>query len=261
MADEPTATVQQLAALLNLDAKQIAELSKAKILPAPAGRGVYPLARTVNAYCKHMQEAATATGPQLAAVMNLDARRVQQMAKDGTIPPPTGRGVYARDGSISAYIKTLQKHSAGRDLGTNEMQAARTLLTQHQAAIAELELFEKRGELVSAAAMQKELADAGAILRSRLLGIPSKLGPLVRVADDDLAAMRILEDEILMALEELSGNAKQPGGTTSPAERADGDGGVLGVDEAPAETDPKPVGRRRAAPKRGVKRKPRKVAN
>jgi hypothetical protein len=81
---------------------------------------------------------------------------------------------------------------------------AETRLRTAQAEKVEIEIAELRRELVPARQVEIAMAEAFAIVKTRLLSVPSAVSPLVMVETDVHAVQRILEDAIEDALTELS---------------------------------------------------------
>lgn len=107
-----------------------------------------------------------------------------------------------------------------------------------QADIVELELREKRGELVRVEDVTRANIKMVSACRRRLLSIPSKLARQLTDESNTEVIHAAIEREVCQALHELS--------------RLDIDADILsdpGGDETPAETDNKPVGRRKKTTK------------
>lgn len=112
---------------------------------------------------------------------------------------------------------------------------ARRRKTQAEAELAEIEVAEKRGEVVNIAEAARTVAEEYAAVRAKLLGIPGRLAPLVAIETDQPACKALLVREITEALNELVGAVDDgvPGGA--------GDGPSGGL-EAAAGPHGEPVG-------------------
>lgn len=87
-----------------------------------------------------------------------------------------------------------------------------------QAERQEIEVAQLRGELVPARQVELAIAEMAAIVKTRLLSIPTAVSPLVMVETDVHSVQRILEDAIEDALTELS---RQWQDATEPVEPHD----------------------------------------
>lgn len=81
---------------------------------------------------------------------------------------------------------------------------AETRLRTVQAEKVEIEVAQLRGELVPARQVEMAIAEMAAIVKTRLLSIPTAVSPIVMVETDVHSVQRILEDAIEDALTELS---------------------------------------------------------
>jgi len=86
-------------------------------------------------------------------------------------------------------------------------EAARTKKMNADAAVAVMEMEEKRGELVEVSAVVAEVTELFSAVKAHLLALPSKLAHRLAAAGTREAAMAILENEITNALSELSSEA------------------------------------------------------
>lgn len=116
----------------------------------------------------------------VATALGLDARRVQQLAADGTLPR-AGHGKYDLRACVEAY-ETYKAGLTEEDGKRGSVDARRKLkaeadLAEHKAELARLEVEEEQGRLIPA----DQVADAwGKVLttvKTRLLAIPSAIAP------------------------------------------------------------------------------------
>ena len=70
--------------------------------------------------------------------------------------------------------------------------------------MAEIELAEKRGELVRKADYEKALASKSIALREQLLALPERVVALIRANDTDHGARELLAGEIVRMLGDIS---------------------------------------------------------
>jgi phage terminase Nu1 subunit (DNA packaging protein) len=115
------------------------------------------------------------------------------------------------------------------------LDEARRRKTQAEAELAEIELAEKRGQVVQIGEAAKLVAEEYTAVRSRLLAIPNKLAPQIAVESDRAACHALLSGVINEALNELVGAV---GGGDAPG----ADDGESGDAEAAADAHGERVG-------------------
>jgi hypothetical protein len=140
----------------------------------------------------------TCTTSELAMVLGVSDRRIQQLVKEGLITP-IGRNEYNLSETVHAYIKTVQGKSK------SEYQDERTKLTKTNREKAEIELQLLRGEVHHSEDVKKVMFDMLGAFRSRLLAIPQKAAPAATVETELIPMQNLLKSEIYDALTELSG--------------------------------------------------------
>lgn len=143
---------------------------------------------------------------QLADLFGLSKRRIQQLSKDGIIPAK-GRDRYPLRECVQAYIAYLKANptesASVADLEFRKLKAE-TEERQAKAERAQLDLDERRGELISREDMQREWTSRCVELRAAMLGLPNELG--FRFTDDDTRALveEVSEDFVRSTLETWS---------------------------------------------------------
>ena len=143
----------------------------------------------------------TATSSELAQLLNLSTRRVQQLVQAGLLPPPGPEGHQLAEG-IPAYCRLLQRPSQSKDLAE-----ARQRLIEVQTKIREVELRQKSGALVSREAIDKEWFRIGREIRDALMNLPSRLAGIVSAEKSQEKNYQIIEKEVRQCLESLTGQA------------------------------------------------------
>ena len=134
------------------------------------------------------------TWSEAAAFLNLSRQSFFRLVENGIIPKAAD-GEYILGDITDAYWRN-QFDSEG-------LTAARTRLVTAQAELAEAELSEARGELHRASAVVKVWTDNVANARTRLLAIPSKVGP--ELVGQELTAIQAkLKVAVYEALKELA---------------------------------------------------------
>ena len=101
-----------------------------------------------------------------------------------------------------AYIRHLRATAAGH--GGDELLAERLRLTAARRGKAELELRERTGELVEAAAVRRGIVTASAIMRSSLERIGDRLAPQLANECNPEACATLIASEIEAALCQLA---------------------------------------------------------
>lgn len=144
------------------------------------------------------------------------------------------------------------------DTAKLDVDEARRRKIAAEAALAELDLAERRGHVVRIDVVMQIIGDQLSNCRAKLLALPTKAAPLMVPLDSVLECRDVLDGLVREALDELTGYDGGGSGATA----TDGDGGTAGddgrADEASAETDgesvggslpqAKPRGKRRARP-------------
>ena len=133
-------------------------------------------------------------GAEAAAFLNIPERTFYHLAETGVIPKAEDGGFVL--GEVTEAYWRNQFDSEG-------LTAARTRLVTAQAELAEAELAEARGELHRAAAVAKVWTDNVSNAKTRLLAIPSKVGPEL-VGHEATAIQAKLKAAIYEALKELA---------------------------------------------------------
>ena len=200
---------------------------------------------------------APATYPlgTISKLLDLSERRVQQLSREGVIPKAE-RGRYELVGAVRGYVHYLRDRSIDSDVVS--IDVARQRKTAAEAELAEIELAKARADVVSINDVALQWDAVLGACRTRLLGVPTKVAPMVAVETDQSLVKDTLEDAIYTALGELAADwvSDEPGGDGEPKPS---------VQEQPSEDGPtaktndKRVGRPRKKTKSGSKRRTRTV--
>ncbi|RAV18818.1 hypothetical protein [Paenibacillus contaminans] len=144
------------------------------------------------------QEVSTS---ELAVIIGKTPQWIRQLTRDKVLQL-VGRGKYVLGDAVQAYIE----HASGGATEDNRprLNDERAQLTQIKRQMAELDLAVMRGELHRAEDVKEVMSDMLISLRSRLLGLPTKISPRA-VHVQDLAVMTdMLTEEIRSCLMTLS---------------------------------------------------------
>jgi phage terminase Nu1 subunit (DNA packaging protein) len=132
-------------------------------------------------------DANALTVDQIAGVLKLKQRRVQQLVDVGVLPRAE-RGRYALIPCVHAYIDYLRGDAEGDDDAAGktgiakESATAKTRMIQARARMAELEADQLDGSMLPRALVERAWADITLTVRSRLLLVPNRAAPLAHAA-------------------------------------------------------------------------------
>lgn len=114
------------------------------------------------------------TQTQMARALRISQQRVSQMVKDGTLPVDENGSLLLVDG-----IKSYLANSSGGDASEIDIDKERALHEKAKREITELKLEKLKKNLYSAQVVEYVMTAMAANLRSQLLGLPSKLAPML----------------------------------------------------------------------------------
>lgn len=134
------------------------------------------------------------SAPEAAAFLKISERTFNRLVENGVIPKDS-YGEYILGEVVESYWRN-QFDSEG-------LKAAQTRLVTAQAELKEAELAENRGELHRASAIAKVWTDNVLNAKTRLLSIPTKIGPML-VGQELQTIVTKLKEAIYEALRELA---------------------------------------------------------
>ncbi|GGC68489.1 DNA packaging protein [Chelatococcus reniformis] len=143
------------------------------------------------------------TGEQLAVLFDCSERTIRDLAKRGAVVR-TGRDRYDAPASVTSYVKHLRE-GAAVDNDQLDPDHERARKDRALADKTELQNAVTRGELVPAEEVHAAWVEMIGVARSRLLAMPSKLGPVLAVMSTPTEVQSAVEAEVTAALEELAG--------------------------------------------------------
>lgn len=140
---------------------------------------------------------------ELASVLGVTARRVQQLAQDGTIPP-VKRGRFLLRDSVQRYINFLSSREKESTTQDREKQDAEVSIKKSKAIIAMLEAEELQGKVhrsEDVAAMTEDLIYS---IRGMLVALPGRLAVDTSAAASPAEAAESIRKEVFAVMEELA---------------------------------------------------------
>ena len=108
------------------------------------------------------------------------------------------------------------------DTASLDIDEARRRKLAAEAALAEIEVSKKRGEVVEIEAVADAVGDDYANVRAKLLSLPTKAAPQLAIIEDSAEAQGVLEKLVHEALEELTADGiyeSAVSGAPDPEER------------------------------------------
>lgn len=171
----------------------------------------------------------------IAKLFGISERRVQQLAQDGIIPKPD-KNQYELVGSVRSYINYLQQRAFGKGVGTQDTHVERARLLKAQADMAEIELAERTGELVTVERVETDWLEMVTACRAKLLSIPTKTAYQIAHLENPQEIEKFLKRVIYEALTEMASYESEDENISADDE--DGEDGV----DATAGADGESVG-------------------
>jgi|TARA_R110002050_G_scaffold177050_1_gene310146 phage terminase Nu1 subunit (DNA packaging protein) len=148
-----------------------------------------------------------ATQRELAEHLDLSTKRISELIRDGILPSKMGRSPINIDVCRIAYISYLRKLGGyNKKSGGGDIAEEKTRLTKAQADKAELEVSELEGQLIPAQLVQDTWTDMVANVRSKLLGLPSRIAHQVIAMETYPEAEQLIKENVHDALSELAEN-------------------------------------------------------
>ena len=145
----------------------------------------------------------TVTGSELATLLGLSDRRVQQLVKENVIRKAK-RNTFILIDAIQDYVN----YQAGKNLGNyskgENYQEEKARLTKLQADKADLEVESMSANLVPADDVSRHWYQIITDCKNRLLTVPSKAAPIVAAETEAGMVQDIIDDLMREALEELT---------------------------------------------------------
>ena len=148
---------------------------------------------------------------ELATVLGVSARRVQQMAQDGTVPT-CRKGFFRLADSVQRYIKFLS--DGPMDEEDKKLEKARrvaeTTMKASKATIAKLEAEELKGTMHRAEDVAALTEDLVYTIRGALNALPGRLAVDVAAVSTPAEASEVIRKEVSKVMRELAGYHYDP---------------------------------------------------
>lgn len=139
---------------------------------------------------------------ELAAVLGVTARRVQQLAQDGTLPT-CRKGYFLLTDSVQRYIKFLSPQQRNEKLETGR-RSAEVKYKMAKATVAQLEADELKGTMHRAEDVAAMTEDLVYTMRGALNALPGRLAMDVVTANTPAEAAEIIRKEVHKVMRELA---------------------------------------------------------
>lgn len=138
----------------------------------------------------------------IANILGISEKRVKQLTSEGVLNEVV-QGHYGLTESVQAYIKYLQNQIADKDY-TSDYNTEKAKLTKAKREKEEAELSIMRGDLHKSSDIELVLGKMLVSFKAKMLVIPQKTVPKIINSNDKNEIIKILNDEINEALQELS---------------------------------------------------------
>jgi len=138
-----------------------------------------------------------ATVSDLAYLLGLTERRIQQLESDGIVTR-LEHGNYDVIESVRAYSEFVRQESRGT-VASKEEKDERTKLIRAKRRMQELKTGELEGKLVRTEYLERQDFEIASILSETLQAIPDRIAPLLAAEVDANKCYRLLEGELINA--------------------------------------------------------------
>jgi phage terminase Nu1 subunit (DNA packaging protein) len=139
----------------------------------------------------------------LGLVLGLSRGTIANLSTDGVLPK-AARGLYDLPSCVQSYLKHKMMAAGAGDLATQSLVAERSRLARFKADAAEREAKIEAGELVDVADVEIAWQAVAHAAYSRLLVIPTKIGPRIITLKSASEASALLQKELHAALNGLA---------------------------------------------------------
>lgn len=152
---------------------------------------------------------------EVARYLGVSIRQVRALRDRGLIPEPAEASL---DDVRGAYLGHLREVAAGRKSadGSLDLAAERAKLARAQTERTELDLEERRGELVPVAEVERVFVAIASGISQRLQGVPAAAAPAAHAAETIAEAEAIIRQHVNDALTALADLGAQLGQGGTP---------------------------------------------
>lgn len=153
-----------------------------------------------------MREDLTISTHQLAKILGLTDRRIQQLAQDELVPRIERDKYYAPD-AVQAYMKQKIEQAEERKRNSDPEEqylVEHARLEKAKREKAEIQVSLMKGTVHAAEDVEREMTKMLMAFRAKILGIPSRLAPKATNIDNANQLEDMIRQELYEALKELS---------------------------------------------------------
>ncbi len=152
-----------------------------------------------------LSKETTVTTTELALILGLSARRIQQMAQDGSLQT-VSRGRFNLADSVQGYIKFVTKDPVtDEDVKLERTKrTAEASLKASKAQIAKMEASELQGKMHRAEDVQTVIEALIFTVRSSLMALPGRLAMDVSGASTAAEAADVIRKEVVKLMQEIA---------------------------------------------------------
>jgi hypothetical protein len=145
------------------------------------------------------------TADQLCRITNFTDVFHRQLGRLGYLPPPVN-GMYRLVPTIGGVIKYLKEKL---DKGATPERLEREKKLKKQNTLLDIAIAKEQGSLIDAGEVTREWQRVFMIVRTRLLQLPSRLGPRLMYGKDQAGMAAEIEKEIHLVLSEFAKEGEQ----------------------------------------------------
>lgn len=148
---------------------------------------------------------------ELASVLGLTARRVQQLSEDGTLDKEA-RGKFKLGDAVQKYIAFISKGEiTASDKKIEKVKnLAEATLKESKARVAKMEAEELEGNMHRSEDVESVLEDLIFFMRNSLNALPGRIAPDVAQCNSPSECSEIIKKEAHAIMRELSGYRYDP---------------------------------------------------
>lgn len=152
------------------------------------------------------EEQIKKSSADLAKILMLTTRRVQQLARAGTLPRETPRGPFDLIPTVQAYIKYLKERGGAMDVEVDgeSHEQARTRLTKARADIHERTALQLSGQLIPVEHIESAWTKILSQVRQHIIALPDRVAPRAHDAESLEETRGFLKDGCYEILQELA---------------------------------------------------------